>query len=648
MEFARKVWHLLVGVKDALVLVLVLAFFIGLSALLSSRGAPAQVRQGALLIALNGSVVEEPKLIDPVALVLSGAGGQNEYRERDLVRAIRAAAGDARIKAVVLDLSHFSGGGQVHLEEIGAAMDAVRAAHKPVLAFGLLLDDPGMLLAAHASEVWVDPLGGVFVPGPGGYHLYFAKLLERLKIDAHVFRVGTYKDYVEPYLRNDQSEPARQARQALYSAVWTDWRANVAKARPQADIARVTADPVGWLKASDGDAAKAALAAGLVDHIGTRADFGARIVKIVGEDPGDMRPGAFAHTPLAPWLAAYPEATGGKSIGVITIAGEIVDGQAGPGTAGGDRIAALIDSAAKRDLSALVVRVDSPGGSVTGSEAIRSAIARQKARGLPVAVSMANVAASGGYWVSTPGTRIFAEPATITGSIGIFAVIPSFERALAQYGVTSDGVRTTPLSGQPDLLSGLTPEVEAMLQADIENGYGRFVGLVAQSRHRTPVQIDAIAQGRVWDGGTALQNGLIDQFGGLDDALAWAAQAAHLKPDGWHPVFLGQKPQPLARLVAMLHHQDDDDRNDPDADPADSSFADNGQARDWVGLIASRQRDTLARAISDAERLMAGQGAQAYCLDCAADWGSGASGRLPGNASPLTLLGRLARLLGLG
>lgn len=652
MEFARKVWHLLVAIKDALVLALLLAFFIGLSALLANRSAPSQVRQGALLIALNGAVVEEPRVINPLSLVLSGDTSQTEYRERDLVRAIRAAARDSRIKAVVLDLSRFEGGGQVHLEEIGAAMDAVRAVHKPVLAYGFMLDDPGMLLAAHASEIWIDPLGGVYVPGPGGYHLYFAKLLDRLKIDAHVFRVGTYKDYVEPYLRNDQSAPSRQAAQALYSAVWTDWRANVAQARPQADIARVTADPVGWIKASGGDAARAALGAGLVDHIGSRADFGARIVKIVGDDPKDSRPGAFAHTALTPWLAANPEGADGKAIGVITIAGEIVDGRAGPGTAGGDRIAALIDSAAKKDLSALVVRVDSPGGSVMASEAIRAAIARQKARGLPVAVSMANVAASGGYWVSTPGARIFAQPATITGSIGIFAVVPSFERALAQYGVTGDGVRTTPLSGQPDLLTGLTPEVEAILQANIENGYGRFVGLVAQSRHRTPAQIDAIAQGRVWDGGTAVQNGLVDQFGGLDDALVWAAKAAHLKPGGWHPVFLGQKPQPYARIIAMLRPQDDDDRDDPDAGPGDDGSAgaiadDGGQARDWVGLIATRQRDALARAIGDAEQLMSGQGAQAYCLDCADTAMGGAPAHGVGNSSTLALIGRLARLLGL-
>jgi protease-4 len=633
MTFARKVWHLLVAIKDGLVLLVLLLFFVVLSGILASRGGSAQVKPGALLIALNGAVVEEPKLLDPLALALSGGSSDTEYRARDVVRALRTAAGDSRIKAVVFDLSHFAGGGQVHLEEIGAAMDAVRAAHKPVLAYAFMLDDAGMLLAAHASEIWIDPLGGAFVPGPGGYHLYYGKLLEKLKIDAHVFRVGTYKDYVEPFIRNNQSDPSRQARQALYSAVWADWRANVAKARPQADIARVTADPVAWLKTSGGDTAQAALSAGLVDHLGTRADFGARVVRIVGADTADTRPGAFAHSSLQRWLAANREPTTGKAIGVVTIAGEIVDGKAGPGIAGGDRIARLIDQAAKKDLAALVIRVDSPGGSVMASEAIRSAIERQKARGLPVAVSMANVAASGGYWVSTPGARIFAQPATITGSIGIFAVVPSFQRALAQYGVTGDGVRTTPLSGQPDIFTGLTPEVEAMLQANIENGYARFVGLVAKSRHQTSANIDKIAQGRVWDGATARQIGLVDQFGGLDDAMAWAAQAAHLKAGDWHPVFLGDKPKSLVRLFGMLRGSGDDDDNGDDQA---------GQARDWVGLVAIRQRAVLVRAVSDAERLLSGQGAQAYCLDCPLQPEPASH-----DAATLGLMGRIARVLGI-
>ena len=235
-------------------------------------------------------------------------------------------------------------------------------------------------------------------------------------------------------------------------------------------------------------------------------------------------PAAFAHSSLRSWLAANPPAEPGRPIGVVTIAGNIVDGEAGPGTAGGERIAKLLDKAQDKDLAALVVRVDSPGGSIFASEQIRAAIERHKARGIPVVVSMANLAASGGYWVSTPATRLFAEPATITGSIGIFAVVPSFERALADYGVTSDGVRTTPLSGQPDPFGGLTPEVSELIQANIENGYARFIGLVGKSRGKSAQQIDAVGQGRVWDGGTARQNGLIDQFGGLDDALAYAAR----------------------------------------------------------------------------------------------------------------------------
>ena len=631
MTFARKVWKLLVAVKDALVLILLLLFFSLLAAGLAGRK-HGVVHDGALRVALNGAVVEEPADVDPTSLLLGG-GGTPQWRARDVTRAIRGAAGDGRIKAVVVDLSHFGGAGLVHLEEIGAAMDAVRAAHKPVLLYGFALEDAGMVLAAHASEVWIDPLGGAFLPGPGGYNLYYGRLLDRLKITAHIFRVGTYKDFVEPYFRNDQSEPAREARKALIDAIWGEVKANIARARPRANIALVTGDPVGWIKAAGGDPARAALAAGLVDHIGNHEEFGARVAQIVGRDSGDSRPGAYAHSDLKPWLEANAENTGGRAIGVVTVAGDIVDGRAGPGTAGGDRIARAIDASAKANLAGLVVRVDSPGGSVTASEAIRTAILRVRARGIPVAVSMANVAASGGYWVSTPGSRIFAEPATITGSIGIFAVVPSFEKALASWGLNGDGVRATPLSGQPDVFSGLTPQVEAMLQADIENGYRRFVGLVAASRHQSPEAIDRIAQGRVWDGGTARQIGLVDQFGGLDDALAWTAGQAHLKAGDWHAAFLGGARTGWAEtLDGLLHRQDDDG--------ADGAAT--GGPRDWVGLVAARQRDGLIQALSSAERLVDAGGAQAYCLECGAL--APASARAPVAASGLVAL--VARMVG--
>lgn len=612
MDFAKRVWRLLVAVKDGLVLLALLLFFGALAAALSSGAAPlGHVADGALRIALRGQLVEEKREPDGLGALLDG-GAMREIRERDVVRALRAAIDDPHIKAVAIDLSGFLGGGIVHLQEIGAAMDGLRAAHKPVLAYGYVLEDGGTLIAAHASEAWIDPMGGAFLPGIGGERLYFAKLLDRFGITAHVFRVGTYKDFVEPYTRSDASPASKAATRQLYDAVWAAVAADISRARPKAQVARVIADPVGWFKAAGGDGAKAALGAGLVDRIGTRAEFGARLAQLAGADPYDKRTGAYAHTDLAAFLAAHPLPRAGKAIGIVTVAGEIVDGKAGPGTAGGDRIAALIDRAvADRSLVALVVRVDSPGGAATAGETIRQALQRARAAGLPIVVSMANYAASGGYWVSTPGAKIFAAPTTITGSIGIFAIIPSFEKLLGKYGVTADGYRTTPIAGQPDPFAGLTPAAEAMLQAEIDNGYARFLGIVAQSRHRTPAAIDAIAQGRAWDGASALRLGLIDGFGGLDAALGAAASAAHLDPDpqhgAWHAVDLaGARRRGIFALLAALRGGDDGETN------GDSE----GAARDWVGLVAAHQRAALAASLAQVARLGGGAGAQAYCLAC--------------------------------
>lgn len=605
MSFAGKVWRLLVGIKDGMVLVFMLMFFALVYAVLTMRPSPGQVREGALLLQLDGSVVEEPSLIDPIGLLISGTVPEGEYAARDLTRAIEAAATDDRIKAVVLDLSRFTGGGQVHMQAIGEALDRVRQAKKPVLTYALAYGDDALLLAAHASEVWVDPMGGAMPTGPGGNNLYYAGLLDRFGIKAHVYRVGTYKSAVEPYMLSGMSPAARENAQQLYGALWSEWQANVKRARPQAQIDRVLKDPVAWLAASGGDTAKAAVAAGLADKIGDEVAFGRRVAEIAGEDDWSNVPGAFAATELEPWLAANPLPKGGKAIGVVTIAGDISDGEAGPGSAGGERIAELLDEALDRDLAALVVRVDSPGGTILGSEEIRRAIMRQKARGIPVAVSMANLAASGGYWVSTPGDRIFAEPETITGSIGVFGVVPSFEDTLARYGVTTDGVTTTPLSGQPDVFAGFTPEAEAVLQGTVEDAYHRFLGLVAASRKKTPQAIDTIAQGRVWDGGTARQIGLVDQFGGMDDALEWAAKAAKLG-DNWHAVYLATPQDPYASMIERLIMRDSA-RDAP------------SEARDMFGLVASRQRGLAARMLADLGRLFGSAGVQAYCLECPAN-----------------------------
>jgi protease-4 len=625
MSFAGKVWRLLVGIKDALALMFLLLFFVGLFALLASRDNPGTVRDGALLLALDGTVVEEVAPLDPLSVLLSSAVPTKQYAAREIVQAIDAAAKDARIKAIALDMSTFLGGGHVHMQEIGEALDRFRTTKKPVLAYGVAYADDAMMLAAHASEVWVDPMGGIALTGPGGENLYYAGLLDRLGVNAHVYRVGTYKSAVEPYLLNEMSPEARANAADLYGSIWSEWQANVRRARPQADIRRVTTDIPGWLAASGGDLAKAALAAGLADKIGTRIEWGERVAAVAGEDAWDETPGAFAHPDLDAWIEESQPDDTGAAIGVVTIAGEISDGEAGPGAAGAERIVRLLDDALDQDFKALVVRVDSPGGTVTGSEAIRRAILRHKAAKIPVVVSMGNVAASGGYWVATPADRIFAEPETITGSIGIFGVIPTFENTLAEYGVTTDGVRTTPLSGQPDLLAGFTPETEAVLQASVESGYERFLALVGASRNMTRARADELGQGRVWDGGSARQLGLVDQFGDLDAAIAYAASSAKLDDGDWHAEYLGADEDRYAPLLRRIMRSDDE-----------------GQAtgRDLFALFAARERDTVGRIMADLGGLLEARGIQARCLECPAPRAAPAAAPTGGWAA--RLLGWLA------
>jgi len=632
MKFARSVWKILVAIKDGLVLLLLLLFFAGLYGLLTLRPTPGLVQTGALYIALNGPVVEERAKLRPSQL-LSGGAQTKSLQERDIVRALEAAAGDDRIKAVVLDLEGFGGGSQVAMTNVGAAMDKVRAAKKPVLVRGGLYTDNGVQIAAHASEAWVDPLGGAVVAGPGGTSLYFKALLDRLKVKAHVFKVGTYKSAVEPFTREDASPESKEALKAVYVALWEAWQADVKRARPKVDLALVTGDPVKWIAASGGDAANAAVAAGLVDRVGDKIAFGKRVAEIVGKDPAGGE-GDFKGTALETYLADRAPSTDGKAIAVVTVAGEIVDGDAGPGRAGGDRIAQLVDKAsASGDYSALVVRVDSPGGSVTGAERIRAAIARMKAKKIPVVVSMAGLAASGGYWVSTPADRIFAEPATITGSIGIFAIIPSFEEALGKIGVGTDGVKTTPLSGEPDVFGGFSPTAEALIQQQIDSGYERFLGLVAASRHKSPAEIDRIAQGRIWDGGTARQLGLVDEFGGIDAALAWAAKAAGAQ--SWHPVYLGGDADPFSALLAKIA--------DSQSDTGDAHvLGGKGLATDFAALAAQRQGALAQQLMGDLSRLLGGEGAQVYCLECAGLAPSPAAAPAAPPSTWLTLLARLA------
>jgi protease-4 len=596
MKFVRAVWKLLVGIKDALVLLFMLLFFGLLYATLSAR--PAPVRNGVLALELNGSVVEQPA--EASWSDVAGGSRLSQMRLRDLIGALDAARTDDRVKAVALDLDSFTGGGQTAMGDLADAIRAVRAARKPVIAYATGYTNDSYQVAAAASEVWVNPLGAVIVTGPGATNLYYKGLLDKLGVTANVYRVGTYKSAVEPFIRNDMSPEARQNYMALDQAQLESWRQSIHTARPKANIDLFLQNMNKAIFAAHGDMARAALAAGLVDRVGERRAFEQRLAQLGGTN--DKDPGGFARIRLASYIADKVNRRPNGPIGVVTIAGMIVDGKGSAGSAGGDTIAREIRNGLNRGIKALVVRVDSPGGSVLASERIRQALLEAKAKKIPVVVSMGSVAASGGYWVSTPANYIYAEPSTITGSIGVFGVIPSFQGTLQKLGIGADGVKTTPLSGEPDLLKGPSPEVNQLIQTGVESMYARFLNIVAAARHKTPQQVDQIAQGRVWDGGTAHQIGLVDGFGGMPEAIAKAAQLANLGNERGVRYLEAPKSFKEQLIETLASQGDDSTAAQPDA------FA----------AIARQPQQQLARALGEVQSILGGPSIQATCLECPA------------------------------
>ena len=599
MRFVKAIWKLLVGIKDALVLLFMLMFFGLLYAALSAR--PEAVGEGVLAMDLDGVLVEQAERPDPVSALAGTGNVTREFELKDLVAALDTAKDDDGVKAIALDLDGFLGGGQSAIAALGEKLDELKKSGKPVVAFATGYTDDRYQLAAHASEVWLPAMGAVAMAGPGGNNLYFKGLLDKLGVTANIYRVGTYKSAVEPFMRNDMSPEARENAQALGDALLETWREDIARGRPAAvaGLNRLLADPVGVSKAANGDLAKAALDLKLVDRIGERREYEARLAQLGGEDDKGRLPYQRIK------LAAYEDQASDRSegpIGVVTIAGEIVDGKAGPGRAGGETISRLIEKGlAKDNLKALVVRVDSPGGSALAAERIRQALLAAKAKKIPIVVSMGNVAASGGYWVSTPGDFVFAEPSTITGSIGVFGVLPSFEGTLAKLGVGADGIKTTPLSGEPDLLKGPSPAADALIQAGVEQIYRKFLTIVAEARHKSVADVDRIAQGRVWDGGTARQLGLVDGFGGMNEAVAKAAELAKLGEDERGLTYLAREPSFTDMLFADLAGEEASDEQVP---------------ADALAALAPAPEGLLARAIAEVRSILNGPTIQARCLEC--------------------------------
>lgn len=603
MSFLRGVWRFLVGVKDALALVFLLLVFVLIFGLTRSSAPLAVPTGSALLLDLDGVIVDQAAERSPFEVIAGRSDIMPEVQVRDVVDAIDRAREDDRIKVIVLQLDGFFGTGMANLQTIATALKAFKAEGKPVYAYSSAYVDDSYYLGAHATEAWLNPLGAVLLTGPGGAGLYFKDALDKLGVDVNVFRVGTYKAAVEPFTRTEASPEAKAANQALVDTLWDVWTGDVQAARPRVKVDAITSDFTDRVRAAGGDFGRQALADGLVDKIGTYVDFGQAMAKRVGEGASD-RPGSYNQVDYRDYLRGTTplRSRSGGAVGVVYVSGDIVDGKAGRGTAGGDTIERLIaEATADENLKALVVRVDSPGGSVTASEKIRQALVDAKADGLPVVASFGSVAASGGYWIATAADEIYAEPSTITGSIGVFAMIPSFERTLAKIGIGADGVKSTPFSGEPDVLQGLSPEVEGLLQASVENIYRRFTGLVAKARNLPVARVDQIGQGRVWAGGTAHQLKLVDHLGDLDDAVAAAAKRAGL-PATARVVTIEVRPSlPFQLLESFMEPQEQQQQ------PGTDAFA----------QLTRASQLRAAGSFVAATQVAAGPTMQARCLSCA-------------------------------
>ncbi|WP_449427331.1 signal peptide peptidase SppA [Rhodanobacter umsongensis] len=539
----------------SLLLVLLLLLTAGVA---GSRMERALKDGTVLVIRPQGQLVEQYS-IDPLQRALAGLSGNDpkQVQLRDLVGAIDAAAKDRRISRILLlpdDLQE--SGGFAALREVGAALDRFRAAGKPVIAWAVNLDQGQYYLAAHADRLLVDPQGGVMLTGLANYRLFYKDLLDKLGVDVHLFRVGEFKSAAEPYILDHASDAAKQADSYWMGGLWDNYLAEVAALR-KLDPAALRADIDNLPQAiatTQGDLAQLAVNEHLADGLATRAELIAMLRK--QGVPADDKGHSFRQVDLARYAASLPG--DGKlsepGVAIVVAEGEIAGGKQSAGSIGGESTAALIRAAREdRKTKALVLRVDSPGGEVYAAEQIRREVQLTREAGIPVVVSMGNVAASGGYWISMNANRIFAEPNTITGSIGIFGMYYTVPNTLAKLGIQSDGISTGPMAGAFDITRPLDPKVGAVIQATIDKGYRDFVGKVAKARGRNYDAIDAIAQGRVWTGQQALDRGLVDQLGGLGDAVAAAASLAKLGKD--YPVRYQEAPLGgFARFLIDLNH----------------------------------------------------------------------------------------------
>ncbi len=558
-SFLKSIWNFITALKHIAGNLLFVALLILIIVSAFSKEATRLPSRTALVLDPTGRIVEQKRIIDPFDQLFRGARDiDSETRLKDLLDAIDKAGTDDRIPALVLRLQKMDGASVSALQELGKALQQFKEQGKPVYAFGDSFNQAQYYLAAHANHLYMDKgplasLGGIYFQGFGVYPTFLKDALDKLKLRIHVFKVGVYKSAVEPFLRNDMSEAAKQSTLGWLTVLWDSYRNDIVRLR---DITPARFDDYIAhfdvnLKAVHGDFGKLARNFGFIDAQLTEDEFIAELSKLVGKH-GD----SYQQTGYREYLASSLDvdlslSSTSDKVAVIVASGPILDGRQPDGSIGSSSLSKLIGQARKnKTTKALVLRLDTPGGSVSASEKIRKALQQIQQAGKPVVVSMSGTAASGGYWLSSTADKILASPTTITGSIGIFAILPNLTESMAALGVHSDGVGTTPLSAANNPLQPINPVFQRSMQQSIEKGYQTFIELVARGRNMAPEEVDRIAQGRVWAGSTALELGLIDQLGDLDDAIDTAARLADLEE--YETMYLRNQLSPRERIMRQL------------------------------------------------------------------------------------------------
>ena len=559
--------------------------------------------KAALILSPQGDIVIQ-KTETMLSSRLMGEATREETLLKDIIDVIDHAKDDQRVKVLVLDLHDMGSAATSKLADIGEALKRFKIVGKPIYAFGDYYGQQQYYLAAHADHLYLHPMGGVALTGFGVYRNYFKSALEKLMIQFHVFRVGTYKSALEPFLRNDMSEYAKEANLSWLSVLWDAFAASIAELRrlPPETVDDYINNVSENLSLVKGDTAQLALDHGLVDALKTRDEVREELISLVGEDKDQMTINQIQFDDylavIQPQREKNREDT--SKVGVIIAKGIILDGVQPAGKIGGDTLTDLIRQARLDDeVKALVLHIDSPGGSALASEIIRRELELTRQSGKPVIASMSSIAASGGYWVASAADEIWAAPTTITGSIGIYSAFATFEKSLDYLGVHNDGVGTTRLADAFDTARPLNPIIADSMEQVIQHNYQRFIKTVSEGRNLTHQDVEKIAQGRVWSGKTAKELGLVDQFGNLQDAVQSAAKMATLKD--YDTIYIEQPLTAREKLIKRLNR----------------FLA--GAANNILGHAAhpaARFFKKLAPELEAIVELNDPQGAYAYCLIC--------------------------------